>query len=144
MLDPTIRTEILNESINRINTSIRSGEDVLLFTSRQVVAGADSRQSLEISRTVSNCLIEIVRKLDVRPRFFIAKGGITSSDIATQGLNVTRAEVMGQILPGIPVWQLGADSKYPGLPYVVFPGNVGSESALLDIYKKLVVEKNKK
>jgi uncharacterized protein YgbK (DUF1537 family) len=62
----------------------------------------------------------------------IAKGGITSSDVATQALNVSRAVVMGQLLPGVPVWQLGAESRYPGLAYVVFPGNVGRSKSLLE------------
>ncbi len=41
-----------------------------------------------------------------------------------------RAWVLGQILPGIPVWRLGAESRFPGLPYVVFPGNVGTDESL--------------
>jgi uncharacterized protein YgbK (DUF1537 family) len=60
----------------------------------------------------------------------IAKGGITASDVATKGLNVKRALVLGQILPGVPVWQLGPESRYAGIPYVVFPGNVGGDDAL--------------
>ena len=60
----------------------------------------------------------------------IAKGGITSSDIGTKALKVRRAEVMGQILPGIPVWKTGPESRFPEIPYVIFPGNVGSETDL--------------
>ena len=37
---------------------------------------------------------------------------------------------MGQILPGIPVWETGSESRFPGIPYVIFPGNVGSETDL--------------
>lgn len=33
---------------------------------------------------------------------------------------------MGQIRPGIPVWQIGAESAFPKMPYVIFPGNTGS------------------
>jgi len=69
----------------------------------------------------------------------LAKGGITSSDIATRGLDVKRAMVRGQILPGVPVWQLEA-GRYPGLTYIVFPGNVGGEHALVEIVSKLKKE----
>ena len=78
-----------------------------------------------------------LRRLEVRPRYLIAKGGITSSDLATRGLGVKRALVLGQILPGVPVWELGPETKFPGLPYVVFPGNVGGPEALQDAVQKL-------
>lgn len=83
-----------------------------------------------IGRAVSDALVEIVRALAIRPRFVIAKGGITSSDVATRGLGVRRALVRGQILPGVPVWRLGAEARWPELDYVVFPGNVGDAGAL--------------
>jgi uncharacterized protein YgbK (DUF1537 family) len=75
-------------------------------------------------------LVSIVQALAVRPRYILAKGGITSSDVATQGLGVRRAMVLGQILPGVPVWQLGVETRHPGLGYIVFPGNVGGPEAL--------------
>jgi uncharacterized protein YgbK (DUF1537 family) len=81
--------------------------------------------------------VELVRKLSIAPRFIIAKGGITSSDIATQGLGVRRAMVLGQILPGIPVWQLGPETHFPHVPYIVFPGNVGGADALTTLVRIL-------
>jgi uncharacterized protein YgbK (DUF1537 family) len=41
--------------------------------------------------------------------------------------------VLGQILPGVPVWQSGPESKFPDMPYVVFPGNVGSTDAISQV-----------
>jgi uncharacterized protein YgbK (DUF1537 family) len=76
-----------------------------------------------------------VTRLQVRPNFLVAKGGITSSDVGTRGLKVKRAVVAGQIRPGIPVWRTGLESKYPGMSYVIFPGNVGTKTDL-----KTVVE----
>ena len=69
-------------------------------------------------------------KLKVTPAFIIAKGGITSSDIGVKALKVKKAMVMGQIQPGVPVWELGPESTFPGVPYVIFPGNVGAEDTL--------------
>ncbi|MDW7658738.1 MAG: nucleotide-binding domain containing protein, partial [Bacillota bacterium] len=69
----------------------------------------------------------------VRPAFIIAKGGITSSDVGTKALHVKKAVVMGQIKPGIPVWMTGSESKFPGMPLVIFPGNVGEEDTLKEI-----------
>lgn len=70
----------------------------------------------------------------------MAKGGITSSDIGTKGLTVQKAMVMGQIKPGIPVWMTGVESKFPGLPYVIFPGNVGTKTTLKEAVEVLMGE----
>ena len=51
---------------------------------------------------------------------------------------VRRALVRGQILPGVPVWRLGAEALFPGLDYIVFPGNVGGDTALADAVGKFV------
>ena len=68
----------------------------------------------------------------------MAKGGITSSDIGTRGFGVRRAEVAGQMLPGtISVWILPEDSAFPGLPYVIFPGNVGEAETLAEVIERL-------
>jgi uncharacterized protein YgbK (DUF1537 family) len=50
---------------------------------------------------------------------------------------VRRAHVLGQIVPGVPVWRLGPETKYPGLRYVVFPGNVGGPGALAEVIRSL-------
>jgi uncharacterized protein YgbK (DUF1537 family) len=71
--------------------------------------------------------------MGVRPGYILAKGGITSSDIATAALKITRAQVLGQILPGVPVWRAGPESKWPDVPYVVFPGNVGGADAISQV-----------
>jgi uncharacterized protein YgbK (DUF1537 family) len=60
----------------------------------------------------------------------VAKGGITSIQVAKTALGVNEALALGQIQPGVPVWRMGAESRWPGLAYVVFPGNVGDENAL--------------
>jgi uncharacterized protein YgbK (DUF1537 family) len=82
---------------------------------------------------LSAALVELIRLVDARPRYLLAKGGITASDIATHALCVKRAMVLGQVLPGVPVWEVGPESRYPGLPYVVFPGNVGDADSLARI-----------
>ncbi|MGH2402072.1 MAG: nucleotide-binding domain containing protein, partial [Candidatus Limnocylindria bacterium] len=82
------------------------------------------------ARAISDALVDVVRAIERRPAWIIAKGGITSSDVASRGLQMAEARVAGQILPGVPVW-IGADgSRWPGLPLVVFPGNVGEEDSL--------------
>lgn len=81
--------------------------------------------------------MEIVQGLAVQPAWLIAKGGITSSMIAKNGLGVKQAKVIGQVLPGVPVWELGKETRFPGCAYVVFPGNVGGKDALVKILEIL-------
>ncbi|MDF9797918.1 uncharacterized protein YgbK (DUF1537 family) [Catalinimonas alkaloidigena] len=126
----------------QINTFLGSSQDVVLYTSRKLVSGENQEESLSIGKQVSNALTEIVKKLTVKPRYLIAKGGITSSDIATQALDVKKAMVLGQLMPGIPVWKLGSECKYPDMRYIIFPGNVGNEKALVDMVKKLERREN--
>ena len=52
-------------------------------------------------------------------------------------LHSLNANVLGQIKPGIPVWQTGAESKFPYMPYIIFPGNVGTETTLREIVEDL-------
>lgn len=138
LLEAGERSHQLSRAVRRIDESLRLGRDAVLFTTRQVLTGADAAASLEIGRNVSEALVEVVRRVAVPPRFLVAKGGITSSDLVTRGLGVKRAMVRGQILPGIPVWQLGDESRFPGMNYIVFPGNVGGPDALLKVYRKLI------
>ena len=137
LLNSTRRAMEVSRVASQTNLSLAAGRDVVVFTSRQLITGHDAAASLDIGAKVSNALVEVVRRLEVRPRYLIAKGGITSSDLATKGLGVKRARVLGQILPGVPVWELGPETKFPGLPYVVFPGNVGGPEALQDAVLKL-------
>lgn len=127
----------LSEVRSQIDRVLESGRSVVLQTSRNLRSGDDAESSLQIGNQVSDALVRIVQSIERPLRFLIAKGGITSSDIATKALAVKRAIVLGQILPGIPVWKTQSESRRPNLSYVVFPGNVGDDSALLQAYNKL-------
>lgn len=93
--------------------------------------------SLGGGRAISSGLVEVVRRLAHRPAWVVAKGGITSYDIATGGLGMREALVAGQILAGVPVWIGGEGSRWPGTPLVVFPGNVGADDAVTRVVEAL-------
>jgi uncharacterized protein YgbK (DUF1537 family) len=136
ILESDDRTEQDFEISKKISQFIQSGKHIVLYTSRELVTGKNKTENLKIINKVAASINQIVSGIDVRPGFVIAKGGITSSDVATIGLNVKRAMVKGQLLAGVPVWKL--DGKWEGLTYVVFPGNVGADSSLSDAFRKLV------
>jgi uncharacterized protein YgbK (DUF1537 family) len=114
--------------------ALRQGITPVIFTSRQVERAGDQ---LALSRAISAALAAIAQGIAVNPGFIVGKGGITASDIGTQALGARRALVLGQIRPGVPVWRLGPETRFPGLPYIVFPGNVGGPDTLAEIVAEL-------
>ncbi len=131
------RAQHLSSISTTLNQHLEQGKHVVLHTSRTLVTGKDGDSSLRIGNTVSRAIIDVVLSIKQPLRYLIAKGGITSSDVATKALEIKRAIVLGQILPGVPVWQVQNDSADCQLPFIVFPGNVGTEDSLLDAFEKL-------
>jgi uncharacterized protein YgbK (DUF1537 family) len=137
LIDPSRRDAHVAEAIGRVRLAL-ARSDVLLFTSRMLLRGADAETSLEIARTVSTAVVEVVRgALSAKPAWVVAKGGITSHDVAVRGLGIRRAEVLGQLLPGMVsvLRPIEAASEAVGTPYVVFAGNVGDETTLADVVR---------
>lgn len=126
--------EIVDTICDRLNE-----ETVVVATSREVVTGSTPEESLAIARKVSSAVVEVVKTVVDRttPRFVVAKGGITSSDVAVKALRMKRAWVTGPMLPGIVSMWAAADGPAQGIPYVVFPGNVGGDNGLADVVDKL-------
>lgn len=122
-----------------VDSFISEGKSVVVYTRRDRVdfPTNDEVENLKLSAMISDSLTAVVANLKSRPSFVIAKGGITSSDVATKGLAISEAIVIGQIEKGIPVWKAGSSSKFPNLPYIVFPGNVGSKDTLLAVLRKV-------
>ncbi len=137
LLDESERDTIIEWAARAINTNLEKGSDVVIYTSRELISAKDAESNLDIGRIVSESLIRIVKTVHHQPRYLVAKGGITSSDVATKALNVRRAMITGQVMPGVSVWRLENESRYPGMSYIVFPGNVGDDNALVTIQKKL-------
>lgn len=134
--DLVLQEGALEQEVERIlaisETCIREGTTVAIYTKRRLLEIEHDTKEAALVRSVriSDAVQSLVGRLKVTPAFVVAKGGITSSDVGTKALLVKRANVLGQIRPGIPVWQTGEESRFPGTPYVIFPGNVGEVETL--------------
>ncbi|MCI9166818.1 MAG: hydroxyacid dehydrogenase [Dorea sp.] len=119
---------------------IKAGRTVCCYTTRALITAdtGDREDELRLSVKISDAVQSLVGRLKITPSFVIAKGGITSSDVGTKALAVRKANVLGQIRPGIPVWQTGGESKFPMTPYVIFPGNVGEITTLKEAAEVLM------
>ncbi len=78
-----------------------------------------------------------MRALPFRHDCLISKGGITSHDILTHSLEVKTARVAGQAAAGIPTLKTTAESPFPEMLYVIFPGNVGSVESLREVVEHI-------
>ena len=134
----------LEQEVRRIlkvsEQCITEGTTVAIYTKRQLLEVEHDTKEAALLRSVriSDAVQSLVGNLKVTPAFVVAKGGITSSDVGTKALLVKRANVLGQIRPGIPVWQTGEESRFPGIPYVIFPGNVGEVVTLREAVEILI------
>ncbi len=133
--------EYITTLATKIRKHIESGETVLIYTQRKLQTGTNREENIQIGMQYSDLLVKLVQQLDVPPAFVVAKGGITSSDIATKGLGIKKAMVKGQITAGVSVWEPGDDSRLSGFPYVVFPGNVGNDQTLFEVVKAFIEAK---
>ena len=103
----------------------------IVYTARKEVRIEDAAKRLHLGQVVSDFLVDIVRRLTIRPSYVVAKGGITSHDILTKGLSVKTARVMGQVINSVPCVMTES------FPYIIFPGNVGGPRSLREIYEGL-------
>ncbi|PSN71778.1 hypothetical protein BS50DRAFT_235700 [Corynespora cassiicola Philippines] len=127
----------LGNALSTAESELQRPQDVLIMTSRKLITGADARSSLEIGSVVAAALVSFLTRLQVKPRYVIAKGGITSSDMATKGLRMKKAMIVGQAAAGVPLWRCDEEgARWRGLPYVVFPGNVGGDRTLGEVVER--------
>ena len=112
-------------------------EDVTVYTSRELVTGESPEEYLRIGAAVTDVMSAVVAGLSVKPRYLVSKGGMTSSNVIKNALNMKRALVPGQIFPGVLVLQMGPEAKYPGMRFILFPGNVGDPDAIADVVRKM-------
>jgi uncharacterized protein YgbK (DUF1537 family) len=132
LLDPHQRDRHVAAATSRVVEGL-ADSDVLLMTSRSLLRAEGREANLDIARAVSAAVTSVVRgSLTAAPAWVVAKGGITSHDVAVHGLGVRRATVLGQVLPGLVsvVRPVEAAPGAVGLPYVVFAGNVGDAGTL--------------
>lgn len=137
LLEDDSRVEEIRRVTRKVENALQRSEDIVVYTTRRIVSTGNAEKDLLVGSHISKGLIEVLLHVSTPPRYLIAKGGITASDLATKALGVKRALVLGQILPGVPLWRLGSESRFDGIPYVVFPGNVGSPGALAEVVESL-------
>jgi len=114
------------------------GKTPVIYTSRKERLFPDQQTRLAFGEQVSALLMDVVRGLPASIGYLISKGGITSNDVLAEALALRASRVLGQILTGCSVVRCPSDHpRFPDLPVVIFPGNVGDDQALAEVYRRL-------
>jgi len=130
--------------IARINAAHAGGRTVVIYTSREELQFPSQAERLAFGERLSAFLMDLVRRFPETIGFLITKGGITSNDVLSTGLKLKQSRVLGQIHTGCSVIRCPSDhQRYPELPVVIFPGNVGDESALTEAYSILAARQKR-
>ncbi len=122
----------------QVESGLREGRSLVIYTSRGERQFPCTADRLAFGERVSHFLMRIVRGLPEDIGFLISKGGITSNDTLSKGLSLRTARVLGQVRAGCSVVRCPPDHpRFPDLPVVIFPGNVGGPEALTEVYSIL-------
>ncbi|BAS58278.1 Hrp-dependent type III effector protein [Leptolyngbya boryana NIES-2135] len=129
---------LLNDAVEKINEIHNAGNTPVVYTSRTELTFDDAQTRLNFGESVSGLLMDILQHLPADIGFLISKGGITSNDTLSKGLALRTARLLGQVLAGVSMVRTDSDHpQFPNLPVVLFPGNVGDETALATVYRRL-------
>jgi uncharacterized protein YgbK (DUF1537 family) len=134
----TGRAALLAETLARARAAHDDGLVPVIFTSRGERRFPDRQGRLAFGQRLSDLLMDVVRGLPPTLGYLISKGGITSNDVLSHGLALRAARVLGQVHAGCSVVRCPADHpRFPDMPVVIFPGNVGDGSSLAQVYRRL-------
>ncbi len=133
----TTPEKVLQNILRLIHEAYSRDITPVIYTSRKEFRSGGRKESILRGKKISAFLVNLVKNLPFSPAYIITKGGITSHDVIADGLKIKCARVMGQLIEGVPVIMTGESSIFPDMPCIIFPGNVGENNSLSEVYKKL-------
>ena len=135
---PNTEAALKLDAIARINQAFEQGMTPVVYTSREELTFANDQIRLSFGLQVSELLMDILRELPSDIGYLVSKGGITSNDTLSKGLALPTARLLGQIIPGCSVVRTpDQHPRFPKLPVVLFPGNVGGTDAVVTVLQRL-------
>jgi uncharacterized protein YgbK (DUF1537 family) len=70
---PENASQAVERVVQETKSNLRSGKDTLVMTSRKLITGDDELSSLKIGSAVAEALVNVLQRIEVQPRFIIAK-----------------------------------------------------------------------
>ncbi len=138
LLDPD--AELLPGILAQVHSAYEKGLTPVVYTSREELTFEKDAVEMRLAfgQKVSRLLMGVVQGLPEGIGYLVSKGGITSNDTLSVGLNLPAVRLLGQVYPGISMVITPSDHpRFPNLPVVLFPGNVGEADTLLLLHRRL-------
>lgn len=136
--NPNQRGSLLAKTLDQVKVIYQENKTPVVYTSREELTFKEVQKRLDFGGEVSGLLMDVVQGLPHNIGFLISKGGITSNDVLSKGLNLRAVRLLGQVLAGCSIVRTSVDHPtFPNLPIVLFPGNVGDEQGLVTVYRRL-------
>lgn len=138
LLDPD--AELLPGILAQVHSAYEKGLTPVVYTSREELTFEKDAVEMRLAfgQKVSRLLMGVVQGLPEGIGYLISKGGITSNDTLSTGLDLPAVRLLGQVYPGISMVITPSDHpRFPNLPVVLFPGNVGEADTLLLLHRRL-------
>ncbi|MCP9916712.1 four-carbon acid sugar kinase family protein [Cyanobium sp. ATX 6F1] len=129
-----IETELL-EAMQSLR---RQGRTPVLFTSRGEASCVDEAERRAFGEALAALMARIAAALPQDLSYLISKGGITTQTLLAEGLDAAAVRLEGQLLPGLSLVWLSADHpRFPLLPVLTFPGNLGEAATLVMAWRHM-------
>jgi len=119
-MDESIISVAIDKIAEAVNDNIINEINSIIYTK--------NGQAEAISALYPRYIISLVREIHLQPKFILAKGDATASDVLSKGIDVKNPVLLGQVIAGVSAWRADEESRYPGMPYLVFPEEVADEN----------------
>lgn len=124
---------VVAQAAKRVTEELKASGFAVLATERERHGG---HAGLDVGAKVMTALTSTIAAVKEHVGGVVAKGGITSAQIATDGFGARSAWVVGQLQVGVPLWRLACDDGRQ-IRYAVVPGNVGDQHTLTTVARLL-------
>lgn len=126
------------EWLEGLRAELAAGRTPVLYTSRGERACRHAAERRALGEALAGAMARLAAALAPQLGYLISKGGITSQTLLRQGLGATVVRLEGQLLPGLSLVRLPADSPLaPSLPLLTFPGNLGDADTLRQAWARM-------
>ena len=130
-----------NKFLAEMRSILKKGKTPVLFTSRKEISLNDNLEQVNFYSYLAHFISELVADLKNEIGYLIAKGGITTNVILSNGFKASYVYLQGQIVTGVSLVTLKLQNN-ENLPIVTFPGNIGNQDSLVNVWN-ILENKNK-
>ncbi len=128
-------SDIESKLIEIIRGIWETGGTPVVFTTRGELRLPSFDESVLFGQRLAEFTAILTGSLVSDLGYLISKGGITTNTMLSRGLGLKSVYLEGQLLPGISLVRPRLSEKISGIPILTFPGNLGDETTLFEVWE---------